>query len=221
MKTAVIVLSIIALVLAGSTYYLYGQKNKLALQSNMLEQEKDEIAGKLEAKIEDISRKEEEIARVTKVCDVLVRDMKSEVERGQVKITQLADRLSVVMVDKILFPSGDAEITSDGVGILERVGKVLKDTQDRIIRVEGHTDNLPIRPRLQEEFPTNWELSTARATNVVRFLQERVGIEGKRWRPSGCPNITPWRVMKPTAAVVKIAASKSHCCRNPPSRSSP
>lgn len=191
MKTAVIVLSIIALVLAGSTYYLYGQKNKLALQSNMLEQEKDEIAGKLEAKIEDISRKEEEIARVTKVCDVLVRDMKSEVERGQVKITQLADRLSVVMVDKILFPSGDAEITSDGVGILERVGKVLKDTQDRIIRVEGHTDNLPIRPRLQEEFPTNWELSTARATNVVRFLQERVGIEGKRLEAVGMSQYHP------------------------------
>ena len=133
MKTAIIVLSIIVLVLAGSTYHLYGNKNELALKVDTLEQENDAIAGKLEAKITDISRKkEEEIARVAKVCDVLVRDMREEVEQGQVKITQLADRLSVVMVDKVLFPSGDAEITSDGLDVLERVGKALKDTQDRI-----------------------------------------------------------------------------------------
>lgn len=192
MKAAIMVLSIVVLVLAGTTYYLYEDKNKLALQINTLEQEKDAIAGKLEARITEISRKkEDEIARVTKVCDVLVRDMKKEVEQGQVKITQLADRLSVVMVDKVLFPSGDAEITSGGVDMLERIGKVLKDTQNRIIRVEGHTDNLPIRPRLQERFPTNWELSTARATNVVRFLQEKVGIEGRRLRAVGMSEYYP------------------------------
>ena len=192
MKTAIIVLSIIVLVLAGSTYHLYGNKNELASQINTLEQEKDAITAKLEAKIEDISqKKEEEIARVAKVCDVLVRDMKEEVEQGQVKITQLADRLSVVMVDKVLFPSGDAEITPDGVDILGRVGSALKDTQDRIIRVEGHTDNLPIRRQLKERFPTNWELSTARATNVVRFLQEKVGIEGRRLRAVGMAEYYP------------------------------
>ena len=192
MKTAIIVLSIIVLVLAGSTYHLYGNKNELALKVDTLEQENDAIAGKLEARITDISRKkEEEIARVAQVCDVLVRDMREEVEQGQVKITQLADRLSVVMVDKVLFPSGDAEITSDGLDVLERVGKALKDTQDRIIRVEGHTDTLPIRRRLQERFPTNWELSTARATNVVRFLQENVGIEGRRLRAVGMAEYSP------------------------------
>jgi chemotaxis protein MotB len=192
MKTAIIVLSIIVLVLAGSAYHLYGSKNELASQINTLEQEKDAITAKLEAKIEDISqKKEEEIARVAKVCDVLVRDMKEEVEQGQVKITQLADRLSVVMVDKVLFPSGDAEITPDGVDLLGRVGSALKDTQDRIIRVEGHTDNLPIRRQLKERFPTNWELSTARATNVVRFLQEKVGIEGRRLRAVGMAEYYP------------------------------
>ncbi len=192
MKTAIIFLSICVLALAGSTYYLYGNKSELVLKVDTLEQEKDAIAAKLEAKITDISQqKEEEIARLNKVCDVLVKDMKAEVEQGQVKITQLADRLSVVMVDKVLFPSGEAEITPDGVGVLERVGKVLKDTQDRIIRVEGHTDDLPIRPRSQEIFPTNWELSTARATNVVRFLQEKVGIEGRRLRAVGMAEFQP------------------------------
>ena len=158
MKTAIAILGIIVLILAGSTYHLYGNRNELASQISTLEQEKDAITAKLEERIEDISReKEEEIARVSKVCDVLVRDMKEEVEQGQVKITQLADRLSVVMVDKVLFPSGDAEITPDGLDVLERVGKALKDTQDRIIRVEGHTDNLPIMRRLKERFPTKEE----------------------------------------------------------------
>jgi chemotaxis protein MotB len=192
MKAAIVILGIIVLVLAGSTYHLYGNKNELASQISTLEQEKDAITAKLEEKIEDISRqKEEEVARVSKVCDVLVRDMKEEVELGQVKITQLADRLSVVMVDKVLFPSGDAEITSDGVDILERVGRALKDAQNRIIRVEGHTDNLPIMRRLKERYPTNWELSTARATNVVRFLQEKVGIEGRRLRAVGMAHYYP------------------------------
>jgi chemotaxis protein MotB len=61
--------------------------------------------------------------------------------------------------------------------VLERDGKVLAQAGDRIIRIEGHTDNVPISRRLQGRFPTNWELAAARATNVVRFLQEHAGID--------------------------------------------
>jgi chemotaxis protein MotB len=95
------------------------------------------------------------------------------------------------MVDKILFPSGEAEITPAGLEILDRVGKVLKNTEGKIIRVEGHTDNVPIHPNLQKKFPTNWELSTARATNVVRFLQEKVGIKGTRLQVIGMSEYSP------------------------------
>ena len=48
------------------------------------------------------------------------------------------------------------------------------------IRVEGHTDNVPIGPNLKSEYPTNWELASARAVNVVRFLQEKAGIDPRR-----------------------------------------
>jgi len=95
------------------------------------------------------------------------------------------------MFDKILFPSGKVKITPDGLKILERVGNVLKNTQDKIIRVEGHTDNVPIHSRLKIKFPTNWELSTARATNVVRFLQEKSGIEAKRLHAVGMSEYHP------------------------------
>jgi chemotaxis protein MotB len=178
MKVAFIVVCIIALFFIGTSYYFYS-----AYKNTQSE---------LETKVVDMSQeKEAEISRLTDTYDRLVTDMKKEIEMGQIKITQLYDRLSVSMVDKILFPSGEAEITPEGLKILERVGSVLKNTQNKIIRVEGHTDNVQIHPRLQKKFPTNWELSTARATNVVRFLQEKIGIEPVRLQAIGMSEYHP------------------------------
>lgn len=179
MKAAVVILCIIALMLIGVSLYLLDANKKLALKVNSLEQERAEIAAELEARVAAVSEeKEEEISQLKGTYDELVASMQKEIEEGQITITQLADRLSVSMVDKILFPSGEADITPEGLEVLERVGKILKNTKNQMIRVEGHTDNVPIHPRLQKKFPTNWELSTARATNVVRFLQEKTGING-------------------------------------------
>ena len=95
------------------------------------------------------------------------------------------------MVDRILFPSGEADVTRDGFKVLRRVGNVLKSTEGKIIRVEGHTDNVAISDRLKGKFPTNWELSTARATNVVRFLQDSVGIDPAHLRAVGLSEYHP------------------------------
>jgi chemotaxis protein MotB len=121
----------------------------------------------------------------------LVKELQTEIDNKEIQITQLADRLSVSMVDKILFPSGEAEITPAGLKVLERVGNIIKNVQDKIIRIEGHTDNVPIHPRLQKQFPTNWELSTARATNVLRFLQEKVGMDPIRLQAVGLSEYHP------------------------------
>ncbi|UCC12861.1 MAG: OmpA family protein, partial [candidate division WOR-3 bacterium] len=143
-------------------------------------------------KIADLSvEKEQEIDRLADTYEKLVTDMQAEIEQGQVTITQLADRLSVSMVDKILFPSGKAEIMPEGIEVLERVGNILKNVEDKIIRVEGHTDNVQIHPKLQEQFPTNWELSTTRATNVVRFLQEEVEIDPGKLEAIGMSEYHP------------------------------
>ena len=178
MKITSIVLGIIVLLLAGISYYFYDANLKTKKE--------------LESKIADISKEnEEEIARLKGTYDKLVGNMKDEIEQGQIKITHMADRLSVTMVDKILFPSGEAEITSKGVAILTRIGKIIKNNRGEIIRVEGHTDNVHITPRLQQKFPTNWELSTTRATNVARFLQDKIGIEGARLRAVGMSEYHP------------------------------
>jgi chemotaxis protein MotB len=190
MKIALIIVIVIALALGAVAFYFYNSgkrmKNDLTLELSRLKQQNAVLDRELKTKIGEISKeKEEEIDRLTSAYEELVADLQKEIADGQIQITQLADRLSVSMVDKILFPSGKAEITPEGLEVLERVGKILKSTKDKIIRVEGHTDNVGIHPNLQKIFPTNWELSTARATNVVRFLQEEIGIDGARLQAIG------------------------------------
>ena len=175
MKTILIV---IALVFAGAAYYFYDGKTT--------------AEGELESKVDSISKeKEKEIAQLKGTYNEFAARLKKEIAQGQIKIIQLSDRLSVIMVDKILFPSGEAEITPEGLMVLERIGDVLKNTQSKTIRVEGHTDNVQINKQLKKKYSTNWELSTARATNVVRFLQEKIGIEPKFLQPIGLSEYHP------------------------------
>jgi chemotaxis protein MotB len=102
------------------------------------------------------------------------------------------------MVDRILFDSGQAEVRSDGKKVLEKVGQVLAGVADKDIRIEGHTDNKPIVGDLKNKYATNWELSTARATAVLRHLQDTVKLDGKTLVAAGygefrpvSPNDTP------------------------------
>lgn len=141
--------------------------------------------------------------------DDLVSDLKSEIEQGQIKITRMADRLSVSLVDKILFASGEVEITANGIKVLRRVGEILKNTEGKTIRVEGHTDNVPISSRLADQFPTNWEFSNSRASNVVRFLQGKVGIEATRLQAVGMSQYHP------VASNKTAAGPRLRCYLNP------
>ena len=102
--------------------------------------------------------------------------MKGEIEQGQIAITELKGKLTVDVVDKILFDSGRAEVKPEGLDVLKRVVEILKTVTDKIIRVEGHTDNVPIAGTLAKRYPTNWELSAARAITVTRYL-EKEGLD--------------------------------------------
>jgi len=199
MKQAGIAAAVVAVVLAIAAYYFYSEarsaqqeRDDLVMKVKTLEDEKAEVISRLEEQIASLSKeKEEELNRLRSTYDTLVTDLQSEIEQGQVTITKMADRLSVSMVDKILFSSGEADITGEGIKVLERVGNVLKNTTNKIVRVEGHTDNVPISSVLAGKYPTNWELSTARATNVVRFLQEKVGIDAARLEAVGMAEFHP------------------------------
>lgn len=122
------------------------------------------------------AEKEQELQKVKVAYEDLITEMKQEIEKGDIKITQAVDRLSVNLVEKILFDSGEAELKPAGLRIIKRVGDILKGVSDKQIRVEGHTDNVQIGAKIRKKYPSNWELSTARATTVVRYLQDKVGI---------------------------------------------
>ena len=96
--------------------------------------------------------------------------LQKELTDKDVEISSLRGQLSVSVLDKILFKSGSADVLPAGLVVLEKVARVLAATDD-MIRVVGHTDNVPISERLKEKYFSNWELSAARAAGVVRYFQ--------------------------------------------------
>lgn len=96
--------------------------------------------------------------------------LQAEIKADQVQIHQLQDRLRITMVDEILFPEGGWQLGRKGEETLAKMAPTLSGLKNQSIVVEGFTDNVPIGPELKKRFPSNWELSTARATDVLRFL---------------------------------------------------
>lgn len=116
--------------------------------------------------------KEEKVKEVSGTYEQLLTNMKNEIAKGQVTISELKGKLTVNMEAAILFDSGKADVKSEGIEILNKMVDTLKTVTDKSIRIEGHTDNIQISGALTRTFQTNWELSAARAINVTKFLQQ-------------------------------------------------
>ncbi|WP_213301020.1 OmpA/MotB family protein [Paraburkholderia sacchari] len=97
-------------------------------------------------------------------------------ERGEITIVPVAHGVEIGINAKILFNAGDAALLPDSFGVLSRIARVLAQMPNGSILVEGHTDNTPIS---NARYASNWELSSARAGAVVRYLVER-GVEPRR-----------------------------------------
>jgi chemotaxis protein MotB len=131
---------------------------------------------KLKENLADLKKKEAEVQSESNTYKQLMQEMKGEIAKGQVTISELKGKLTLDVVDKILFASGQAEVTKEGLAVLNRVIDILKNVKDKAIRIEGHTDNVRIKGKLARQYPTNWELSAARAINVTKYLQQQ-GID--------------------------------------------
>jgi chemotaxis protein MotB len=162
---------------------LKGKSDTLTQNISELRQQVAEMRAENKKLTEDISElqkvKEEKIKEVEEVSDTydqLLANMKNEIAKGQVTISDLKGKLTVNMEAAILFDSGRADVKPDGLDILAKMVETLKKVSDKAIRIEGHTDNVHITGGLTRTFPTNWELSAARAINVTRYLQQQ-GID--------------------------------------------
>ncbi len=125
-----------------------------------------------------LEKKSKEVEATSNTYKDLLQEMKGEIAKGQITITELKGKLTMDVVDKILFDSGEAEVKQEGLAVLKRVVDILKNVKDKNIRVEGHTDNVKITGRLAKKYPTNWDLSYARAINVTKYLQQQ-GLDPK------------------------------------------
>jgi chemotaxis protein MotB len=125
------------------------------------------------------------ISRLDDTKRKIERSMTKELEAKTIKLEEMEDKLKVTFVDKILFDKGSAVVNEKGKELLLQISTSLKGSEENDIMVEGHTDNIPIRGGLKSRFPTNWELSTSRATAVVRLLQDEAGISPERLSACG------------------------------------
>jgi chemotaxis protein MotB len=156
--------------LTSDVEVLKKDRESLVKEKDAVLKERDELL----AKNNDLSRKAEkaeQLEKATQTYQDLQKKLEKEISEGQVQLTEMKNRLTVTMVDKILFPSGSTQISNEGKQVLDKVVSILKDVKDKRIQVEGHTDNVKIVSDLKKRYPTNWELSTARATEVVRYLE--------------------------------------------------
>ncbi|MBF0480172.1 MAG: OmpA family protein [Desulfovibrionaceae bacterium] len=99
----------------------------------------------------------------------LVKVLGKEMKAQEVHIQQSPEKIEINLVEKLLFHTASAEITPEGKELLLKVGSALARIDGKRIYVVGHTDNVPISTL----YPSNWELSTARACSVIRFLTDK------------------------------------------------
>lgn len=161
------------------------EKEKAELESSLAHSDAERRA--LRKRVDELSELNQELSRSTEKLaaakealekksseyESLAKSLKEEIKTGKIELSELKGRMVVKMKDKILFSSGSTKLNKEGQEALEKVAQALKDVQGKIIRVEGHTDNVPVPSDAKTEFASNWELSTTRALVVVQLLQEQ------------------------------------------------
>ena len=142
------------------------------LMAEMASASKDK--NKLQASIEEMTvaisdlekRRAAAEARVAEFKSLLAK-FKSLIDAGKLKVRIVDGRMVVVLATDILFASGSANLSKDGKAALAEVAQVLASIEKRSFQVEGHTDNVPIATA---QYPSNWELASARAVNVLKAM---------------------------------------------------
>jgi chemotaxis protein MotB len=113
-----------------------------------------------------------EMAKLKEAQRGLVRALRPQIEKGDITMDLNNERLLINLASSYLFGTGEDQLKPAGADALKQVGAVLKDYPEYKVAVDGHTDNVPIRGALKNRFPTNKELSEARAANAAKALAD-------------------------------------------------
>lgn len=197
---------------AEKTKALEEKVGRLSSELEAAQQERaqsDEALAASDARVQELQKKVEELAALNESLaqskeklekvraalekkseqyESLAQSLKDEIKAGKIELSELKGRMVVKMKDKILFSSGSVKINPEGQAALAKVAEALKDVPGKIIRVEGHTDDVPTDPK--GPFPSNWELSTTRSLAVLKLLQEN-GVPAERLSAVGYGEFHP------------------------------
>lgn len=131
--------------------------------------ERGSEARRMQERLRRLSELEREVRQRNEIYEEVIGRFRSLIDGGRLTVSIDRGRLVIHLPQDILFNSGSATLAPEGRRTVDEVGSVLADLEDRRFQVEGHTDDVPIST---ERFPSNWELSTARALSVVRVLED-------------------------------------------------
>lgn len=137
--------------------------------------------------VEELRAKERQAQARQQVFQSMIDKFKKMVDSGKLRIRIVRNRMVVELAENILFDSGKSDLKTDGKTALQEVGSVLATIAGREFQVSGHSDNVPIK---SAKFPSNWELSTARAVVVTRFLADN-GVPTDRISAAGYAETQP------------------------------
>ncbi len=144
------------------------EKTRTEEKMETIKTENERLRDLLEKQMERVQQLQEKNRQIR-------RELEQTVDGGEVR--QDGRNVVLNLQEKVLFAFGSVTVTEDGKSTLKQVASVLKNHPERPIRVEGHTDNLPIQT---EQFPSNWELSAQRAINVLKYLVYGQGVGKER-----------------------------------------
>ena len=143
----------------------------------------------------------ERVARekvIKELAATLAGEYEKEIKDGLVKIEQLENRRVKVSFDeKITFETAEGQLNSRGKEVLSKAAPQMRDwlsANDKLIRIEGHTDRVPIRT---DNFPSNWELSAIRAASTVHYLTEELNLPANQLEAAGLGESFPAVVTVP------------------------
>ncbi|WP_313152967.1 OmpA/MotB family protein [Lacrimispora sp.] len=160
----------------------------LTIQENKREKEATAAS---QAAVQQQNNLESNAEEFNKLYEYIKAYIEEEQLTDELSVTKLGnDQILLRVAASVFFDSGRAEIDDAAEPVLQKISEILVTYQDsfRMVRIEGHTDNRPINTHI---YDSNWELSTSRAVNVLRWLLETSGIEAKKFSAIGYSEYYP------------------------------
>lgn len=137
----------------------------------------DSLSSRLNEKEEELERERARAAELRAELDKSLADFS---EREHLYLEQIEEKTIITLPGEVLFSSSSTRLSSSGKDVLDRIADVIRGYPDREVLIEGHTDDVQIAIDYRDKYPSNWELSSARAQSVLRYFLSEHGLPGER-----------------------------------------